>query len=232
MNNIGIIGAMDEEVRQVKAAMNNIQVKTIATMDFYEGKIESKDVIIVQSGIGKVNAAICSQILIDVFQVEGIINTGIAGSLDGRINIGDMVLSVDAIQHDIDVSAFGHDYGKIPRMDSSIFVADEYMLNKAQLACKKVNPEIEVYSGRILSGDQFIQNKNKKAWLESHFNGMCVEMEGASIAHVASLNKVPFLIIRGISDKADESAEMDYDQFEEQAIRRSVKLIMELIPNL
>ena len=232
MNNIGIIGAMDEEVRKVKAAMNNIQVKTIATMEFYKGKIENKDVIVVRSGIGKVNAAICTQILIDVFQVEGIINTGIAGSLDGRINIGDMVLSVDAIQHDIDVSAFGHDYGKIPRMDCSVFVADEDMLNKAQLACKKVNPEIEVYSGRILSGDQFIQNKNKKVWLESHFNGMCVEMEGASIAHVASLNKISFLIIRGISDKADESAEMDYDQFEEQAIKRSVKLIMELIPNL
>ncbi len=232
MNIIGIIGAMDEEVKELQKVMDNTRVKSIATMDFYEGNIKDKNVVVVRSGIGKVNAAICTQILIDKYKVEGIINTGIAGSLEAKIDIGDMVLSSDAMQHDMDVSAFGHDMGKIPRMDTSIFLADVGMLNKAQAICQKVNPDINVHIGRILSGDQFIQDKEKKDWLISHFDGICVEMEGASIAHAAVLNKIPFLIIRAISDKADGGAQMDYYQFEKLAIERTVKLLVELIPNL
>lgn len=232
MDKIGIIGAMDEEVEELKNIMSNTRVQTIATMVFYEGTIGSKEIVVVRSGIGKVNAAICAQILIDKFHVEGIINTGIAGSLDGNIDIGDIVLSKDAIQHDMDVKAFGHEYGKIPRMETSIFEANNDMVDKAEIACRKVNPSTNIYTGRILSGDQFIQDKEKKAWLISNFNGICVEMEGASIAHVAWLNQVPFLIIRAISDKADGSAQMDYYKFEKLAIERTLRLLVELIPSL
>lgn len=232
MGNIGIIGAMEEEVTTLQEVMTDKKVHSIATMDFYEGKIKDKDVVIVRSGIGKVNAAICTQILIDIFMVKRIINTGIAGSLDAKINIGDMVLSSDALQHDVDVRAFGHEYGKIPRMDRWIFEASSEMISKAKTQCKEVNSDIKVYVGRILSGDQFIQDKEKKSWLVSTFKGICVEMEGASIAHVATLNKIPFLIVRAISDKADGSAEMDYYNFEQQAIKRTVKLLISLIPRL
>lgn len=229
MNNIGIIGAMEEEINQIRDLMEQVEVKTIASMDFYNGIIGNKNIIVVRSGIGKVNAAICTQILINQYQVEGIINTGIAGSLKNEINIGDMVLSTDSIQHDVDVRAFGHDYGVIPRMESSIFIADKNMLQTAKDACKRVNPDINVYSGRILSGDQFVQNKEKKIWLTSYFQGLCVEMEGAAIAQAASLNHVPFLIVRAISDKADDSANMDYDKFEAKAIQHSLNLLLEMI---
>lgn len=232
MNKIGIIGAMDEEVCRLKEIMINVKVHKIASMDFYEGEIKTKSVIIVRCGIGKVNAAICSQILIDKFNIEGLINTGIAGSLNAKIDIADMVLSRDAIQHDMNATSFGYKYGEIPRMKNSIFVADADMIEKAHTACLKVNPDINVHVGRVLSGDEFVQDKEKKYWLLSQFGGYCVEMEGAAIAHVASLSSVPFLIIRGVSDKADDSAQMDFDKFEEKAIENSVKLLTEMIPNL
>lgn len=232
MNNIGIIGAMDEEVSQLKEVMKNPKVHKIARMDFYEGLINNKKVIVVRCGIGKVNAAICTQILIDLFKVEGLINTGIAGSLNADIDIGDIVLSKDALQHDMNVKGFGDGYGIIPRMKNSIFEADRAMIEKAEAACRKVNPDINVHIGRILSGDEFVQDKEKKSWLVSQFGGYCVEMEGAAIAHAAYLSKVPFLIIRGISDKADDSAHMDYDKFEAKAIEHSINLLLELIANL
>ena len=165
MNNIGIIGAMEEEVISLQEVMADIKVQTIASMDFYSGLIGDKNVVVVRSGIGKVNAAICSQIMINKFKVEGIINTGIGGSLDANIDIGDIVLSSDALQHDVDVSAFGHEPGKIPRMETSIFKANSNMISKAESACKEVNPNINVHIGRILSGDQFIQDRQKKSWL-------------------------------------------------------------------
>lgn len=232
MNNIGIIGAMDEEVNKLKKIMTNVKIHNLASMEFYEGELNNKNVIVVRSGIGKVNAAICTQILIDKFNVEGLINTGIAGALDAKIDIADMVLSKDALQHDMDATGFGYKYGEIPRMKSSIFVADTDMIEKAHAACIKVNPDINVYIGRILSGDEFVQDKEKKSWLLSQFKGYCVEMEGAAIAHVASLNNVPFLIIRGISDKADDSAQIDYDKFEAKAIENSVRLVLEMLANL
>ncbi len=232
MKNIGIIGAMDEEVIELKKIMKESRVNTIANMDFYEGNIGEKNVIVVRSGIGKVNAAICSQILIDRFNVGKIINTGIAGSLDSKIDIGDIVLSSDAIQHDVDARGFGYELGIIPRMETSTFIADRDMIENAKSACRKINQGINIHVGRVLSGDQFIEDQDKKSWLVSNFAGVCVEMEGAAIAQVASLNDIPFLIIRAISDKADGSAQMDYKKFEKLAIERTIKLLVELIPNL
>lgn len=229
---IGIIGAMDEEVAKVKEQMQDVSVMTKASMDFYKGTVNGHPVVVVRSGIGKVNAAMCAQILVDVYQVEAIINTGIAGSLNAEINIGDIVLSTDTLEHDMDAVAFGYPVGQIPRMDTLSFEADVRLRNVAKQACERVNPEIAVFEGRIVSGDQFISDKAKKQWLVDNFEGYCTEMEGAAIAHVAYLNKVPFLIIRAISDKADDSASVDYPAFEAKAIEHSVNLILELCSQL
>lgn len=229
MKKIGIIGAMDEEVKQLKDKMSGAQVKTKASMDFYSGTIDGKEVVVVRSGIGKVNAAICTQILIDEFQVETVINTGIAGSLKVEINIGDIVLSTDAVQHDMDVTSFGHEYGVIPRMETSTFPADQGLIQLAKKVCEDVNPDIQVYLGRVVSGDQFIDDKAKKNWIASQFKGFCTEMEGAAIAQTAYLNNIPFLIVRAISDKADDSANIDYYDFEAQAINHTVKLMTGII---
>ena len=225
---IGIIGAMDEEVAKIKEQMENVTVFTKASMDFYEGTIVGKKVVVVRSGIGKVNAAMCTQILADRYEVDAIINTGIAGSLNADINIGDIVLSTDTLEHDMDAVAFGYPLGQIPRMDTLSFTADEKLRSVAKKVCEQVNPEISVFEGRIVSGDQFISDKAKKEWLVEQFDGYCTEMEGAAIAHAAYLNGIPFLIIRAISDKADDSASVDYPTFEAQAITHSVKLLLEL----
>ena len=221
---LGIIGAMEVEVEKLRAKMTETEMKTVAGMNFCKGKLEGKDVVIVRSGIGKVNAAMCAQILADVYHADHVINTGIAGSLKAEINIGDIVLSTDALQHDMDARAFGYDPGQIPRVDT-----DEKMLSLAKECCEKVNPEIGVFTGRVVSGDQFISDKEKKKWLTDTFAGYCTEMEGAAIAQVCYFNHIPFLIVRAISDKADDSASMDYPTFEAQAIRHSVNLMAEMI---
>lgn len=229
---IGIIGAMDEEVGKLKEALMDITVDTAAAMDFYKGTYEGKEVVIVRSGIGKVNAGICAQILVDRYQVNAIINTGIAGSLRNEINIGDIVLSVDAIQHDMEAVAFGYAPGVIPRMETSTFKADSKLIAVAKQACAKACPGIGVHEGRVLTGDQFISDKAVKNRLIETFDGYCCEMEGAAIAQAAYLNGVPFLIIRAISDKADDSANMDYPTFEAMAIDNSVKLMKEMLHQL
>ena len=225
---LGIIGAMDEEVAKLKEQMKDVKVMSKAAMDFYEGSLGGKNVVVVRSGIGKVNAAMCTQILVDTYQVDAVINTGIAGSLNANINIGDIVLSTDTLEHDMDAVAFGYPLGQIPRMDTLSFKADEKLRALAKKVCQEVIPEISVFEGRVVSGDQFVSDKKKKAWLVENFDGYCTEMEGAAIAHAAYLNDVPFLIIRAISDKADDSASMDYPTFEAQAIEHSVKLLLEL----
>lgn len=229
---LGIIGAMDEEVAKVKEQMENVQVMEKASMEFFEGTVSGHPVVVVRSGIGKVNAAMCTQILADAYHVDAIINTGIAGSLNADINIGDIVLSTDTLEHDMDAVAFGYPLGQIPRMDTLSFEADAKLRAAAKQACEKVNPEVTVFEGRVVSGDQFISDKDKKQWLVDHFAGYCTEMEGAAIAHAAYLNQIPFLIIRAISDKADDSASVDYPAFEAKAIEHSVKLILELCRQL
>lgn len=229
---LGIIGAMDEEVKQLKEHMTDVAICTKASMDFYSGKLNGKDVVIVRSGIGKVNAAVCSQILADDFKVNALINTGIAGSLRTEINIGDVVLSKDVLHHDVDCVAFGYPLGQVPRMDVLSFEADTKLIELAKKSCEKVNPEIGIFTGRVVSGDQFVSSKEKKNWISQNFNGYCTEMEGVAIAQTAYLNRIPFLIIRAISDKADDSAQMDYPAFESLAIERSVKLMLEMVRNL
>ncbi len=228
---LGIIGAMDEEVIKLKEVMEDVEICSKASMDFYKGKMCGKDVVVVRSGIGKVNAGICTQILVDVYGVDAVINTGIAGSLNAAIDIGDVVLSTDTLQHDMDATGFGYEPGVIPRMETSVFQADENLRNLAKAACQKVNPDIKVFEGRVVSGDQFISDKAKKQYIEENFKGFCTEMEGAAIAQAAYLNNIPFLIIRAISDKADDSATVDYPTFEAKAIENSVKLVKEMVAN-
>lgn len=229
---LGIIGAMDTEVAKLKEVMEDVNITKAASMEFYEGRLNGARAVVVKAGVGKVNAACCTQALIDHFPVSCVINTGIAGSLKAEIDIGDVVLATDAVEHDMDVAALGYAPGKIPDMDVESFEADEKLRKIAKESCEKVNPDISVYEGRVVTGDQFISSKEKKAWLTETFGGCCAEMEGAAIAHAAYLNQIPFLIVRAISDKADDSAQMDYPTFEAKAIEHSVRLIVEMAGRL
>lgn len=232
MNRIGIIGAMELEVEQLKSQMTIDRIVEKASMEFFTGSLNGVDVVIVRSGIGKVNAALCVQILADLFQVTHVINTGVAGSLNPALDIGDILVSTDALHHDMDVTIFGYELGEVPQMGFREFKADAAMVETAVSTCKEVNPDINVRTGRVVSGDQFISSKEVKEKLISVFQGDCAEMEGASIAHGACLNGIPFVIIRAISDKADDSAQMDYPSFESAAARHSARLVARMITKL
>ena len=229
---IGIIGAMEEEVAALKAEMEIEEMLEKASMTFAKGSLCGKDVVVVRSGIGKVNAGICAQILVDMFGVDALINTGVAGSLDADINIGDIVISTDAVQHDMDATTFGDPVGQIPRLDTFSFPADAKLVEAARLANEEVNTDIHTFTGRVVSGDQFIAGNEKKDYLVRTFDGKCAEMEGAAIAQTAYLNKVPYVIIRAISDKADNSAHVDYPEFEKMAIARNIKLVQEMLTSM
>ena len=186
---IGIIGAMDEEVAILKESMEVQDTMERAGMTFVKGIMSGKEVVVVRSGIGKVNMGICAQILIDCFGVDTLINTGIAGSLDARIDIGDMVISTDAVHHDMDATIFGDAIGQVPRMDTRTFPADPHLVELAVKANEKANPQIHTFTGRVASGDQFISSGEVKARIVENFQALCTEMEGAGIAHAAYLNK-------------------------------------------
>ncbi|MDO5292605.1 MAG: 5'-methylthioadenosine/adenosylhomocysteine nucleosidase [bacterium] len=229
---IGIIGAMEIEVTTLKSRMNVERVVTKASMEFNEGTLEGKEVVVVRSGIGKVNAAVCAQILVDVFNVDIIINSGIAGGIHDEIEIGDLVISKDVLHHDMDATGFGYGLGVIPQMECSDFVADQELVELAQEVCKEVDPSITTRVGRIVTGDQFISGIEKKTWLKENFGGYCAEMEGAAIAQVAYLNDTRFVIIRAISDKADSTACEDYPQFEKKAAEHAVALVTGMLRKL
>ncbi len=226
---IGIIGAMEVEVEILKKNMSLKRTVKKASMEFFEGTIEGTDVVVVRSGIAKVNAGICVQILVDLFDVTHVINTGVAGSLDARINIGDIVLSTDACYHDVDATVFGYKKGEVPQLGTASFVADEKLREVAKKAIKTAAADIGVFEGRVCSGDQFISSKEIKENIKKDFDGMCTEMEGAAIAQGCFLNNIPFLIIRAISDKADGSDIVDYPVFEEKAAKDCAALVIELI---
>lgn len=229
MNTIGIIGAMDIEVNELIGKLSDSKTIQKASMTFYDGMLHGTHVVIVRCGVGKVNAGICAQLLVDLFDVTHVINTGIAGSLNAALDIGDIVISDDALYHDMAAGAFGYEPGQVPSMDTFSFKADETMIAKAKASCEKVNPDIHAVVGRIVTGDQFVADKATKERIVTLFNGFCTEMEGCAIAHACYLNKIPFVIIRAISDKADDSASMDYPAFEKQAANHSAALVEDLI---
>lgn len=224
---LGIIGAMTMEVETLVAAMGTPAPKDIAGSLFYEGTLEGLPAVVVQCGVGKVNAALCAQILCTAFSVTHLVNTGIAGSLCADLDIGDLVVSRDAMYHDFDCVHFGYPYGKVPGMDTVAFPADDTMMAYAFSAAEKVNPG-HVKIGRVASGDQFIADSDKKAFIIEKTQALCTEMEGAAIAQTAYRNKVPFVILRSISDKADHSAEMDYPTFETLSAHRCAQVTQKM----
>lgn len=232
MKKIGIIGAMELEVEALKSKLVDTKILTKAQMEFCEGELDGVHVVVVRSGVGKVNAALCVQILVDLFEVTHVINTGIAGSLNAELDIGDILISVDAIQHDFDVRIFGYALGELASMGIREFKADAAMAKLALETCAEVNPDIHAKLGRVVSGDQFICDAAVKEDLIREFQADCAEMEGAAIAHGAYLNNIPFVVVRAISDKADGSAEMDYPTFEREAALHSAKLVEALVARI
>ena len=224
---LGIIGAMSVEVEALKAKMENTDVQIHAGSEYYAGMLEGIPAVVVQCGVGKVNAALCAQILCSIYGVSHLVNTGIAGSLDAQLDICDLVVSEDAMYHDFTVTAFGYPYGKVPGMDVIAFPADPAMIKLAYAAAEAVNPG-HTKVGRVASGDQFVCDKAVKDGIIANTQALCTEMEGAAIAHTAYRNGVPFVILRAISDKADGSAEMDYPAFETLAAHRCAEVTCHL----
>ncbi|MDY3766996.1 MAG: 5'-methylthioadenosine/adenosylhomocysteine nucleosidase [Lachnospiraceae bacterium] len=225
MKKTGIIGAMEIEVEGLKKAMQVHRTVEKARMTFLEGTLCGQDVVIVRSGVGKVNAAVCTQILADEFGVDLIINTGVAGSLKSEIDIEDIVIATDVMHHDVDATLFGYQPGEVPQLGVVSFHADDDISRIAAQVSRDVNPEIKVFRGRIVSGDQFIFDTEIKQRIKNTFEGFCTEMEGAAIAQTAWLNGIPFVIIRAISDKAGDSEQMDYPVFEARAAADSLRLV-------
>ena len=231
MKKLGIIGAMQVEVETLVEALTEKESLKKAGRTYYTGKLDGLDVVVVQCGVGKVNAAICAQTLCDHFGVTHLVNTGIAGSLNAQLDIGDLVISTDAMYHDFDCVHFGYEMGRVPGMDVTGFPADAEMIRLALAAAEAVHPG-HCRQGRIASGDLFVAEKATKEAIICKTQSLCTEMEGAAIAHTAYLNDVPFVIIRAISDKADDSAQMDYPTFEAQAARHCAGVTLALAKNL
>ena len=219
MVKLGIIGAMSIEVESLKNSMENLITTKQTGMEFYEGTLDGLSCVVVECGVGKVNAALCVQILCDRFGVTHIVNTGVAGSLCNDLDIGDLVISRDVMYHDFDCSPMGYAIGQVPRMPVLRFPADETLQKFALEAVAEVYPD-HCLTGTVASGDQFVSNPNVKERIIANTNALCTEMEGAAIAHAAYRNGVPFVVIRAISDKADDSAQMDYPSFEVMAADR------------
>ncbi|WP_332634615.1 5'-methylthioadenosine/adenosylhomocysteine nucleosidase [Halalkalibacter flavus] len=229
---IGIIGAMNEEIERMKSEMNVISTHTIATVTFYEGTMHEQDIILCKSGVGKVNAALTTQILIDKFAISHLLFTGVAGAVDESLDVGDLVISTSAMQHDLDVTALGFKKGQIPYFDgSSDFQADEELGRIAVRAAETLTKR-HIVQGRIVSGDQFIADNEYVTSLREEFTAACVEMEGASVAQVAVMNDVPFVIIRSMSDKANGEASINFQEFTELASEQSHLLVSNIVKML
>ena len=213
---IGIIGAMQMEVDALQAAMESPASETVSGITFVTGRIGKHDIVAAQCGIGKVFAAMCAQTLCDRFGVTHLVNTGIAGSLDNELDIGDVVVSRDVMQHDFDCFHFGYPMCKIPGLDVVAFPADEKLIAMAFDASEALKPG-HTKIGRVATGDQFVASQEMKDRIIERTGANCTEMEGGAIAQAAYVNGVPFVILRAISDKADHSAEMDYPSFERMA---------------
>ncbi|MBK5244168.1 MAG: 5'-methylthioadenosine/adenosylhomocysteine nucleosidase [Eubacteriaceae bacterium] len=224
---IGIIAAMENEVRDVKAVMED-SIKIIhGGMTFIKGKLHQKEVVVVKSGIGKVNAAICTQILIDLFKAKAIINVGVAGAVHPDLEVGDIVISEDSCQYDMDARAFGHPWGEIPNMDITFFKADQTLIKLAEKAASDLNVAYRL--GRVMTADLGVDSNELKEKLRAEFGGLCVEMEGAAVGQVAFVNQVPYLVIRSISDKADGNLKEDYKNNLESSIKNGVAMVLAII---
>lgn len=228
---VGIIGAMQEEVRLLQQRLQEAAVQHHAGMMFYTGRLHGRQVVCVKSGVGKVNAAVCTQVLIARFGAEAILFTGVAGALDPSLEIGDIVISSSSMQHDMDATPLGFARGEIPYQEVYDFPSDSGLIRLAEQACGRVYPG-RCRIGKVLSGDQFIADRDAVKWMHEALNGTCVEMEGAAVAQVCHLYGIPHVIIRSMSDKADGSAHVNFEEFKGEAAEKSIAIINEMIQNL
>ena len=228
---IGIIGAMDSEVDTLFSRMTSKEKINVNNLVFYKGKLFDKDVVIVKCGIGKINAALCTQLLILHFKVSKVINTGIAGAVGEGLKIYDFVVSTEAVYHDFDATFFGYKLGQVPGMPEA-YSADPSLIKVAVSAFEHTDfsKELKIVKGRNASGDQFISGAEKKSFIISNFHPQCVEMEGCAIAHTCYANNVPFVIIRCMSDTADDSVKETYS--EATASRLSSTFLLEVIKEI
>lgn len=240
MLKVGIIGAMQVEVDRLVQSMKGATESSVAGLIFYEGEINGVKAIAVKSGIGKVNAALCAHTLALRFSVTHVINTGIAGAMAAGLNVEDFVVSSDAMYYDMDAHGFGYPVGVIPQMEESDFKASDELINAVERAflsmqeangTRKVSCEAEhkLIRGRIASGDQFVSEKSVKEKIKAICDPACVEMEGAGIAQACYLNKVPFVIVRCMSDKADDGEEATYAFNERRCAEHSAALVMKAV---
>lgn len=234
MNRIGIIGAMENEVRTLIKMMDIEKTVDKVSLKFYIGKLEQKEIVLVQCGIGKVNAALCAQILISEFNVDAVVNTGVAGAIHSSLDVNDIVISTEAIQYDVDATAFGYKKGQIPQMDNSVFKADERLIKAAYESSleQAKGQNFKIVKGRVATGDIFISSQELKNELQNDFKAYCGEMEGGAIAHACTLNNIPFVIIRAMSDKADGSADVTYDEFVDKAAENSKDIVLKMLKAL
>lgn len=230
---IGIIGAMDSEVRILCEKLSGKEIIEFQGLKFNKGILDGKEVVVVKSGIGKVNAALCAQLLIIKFGAEKVINTGIAGATGAGLGIFDFVVSTATVYHDFDCAFFGYEAGQIPGMAKE-FSADASMVESTLKAFGETefSKKHKMVKGLIASGDQFISSGEKKDYIKNTFNPLCVEMEGSAIAHACTLNKTPFVIIRCMSDMADDSAEATYNFNEDECAEMCSKLILNIIAKI
>jgi len=225
---IGIIGAMDEEIKLFKQDMQEVLETAKAGITYYSGTFGGKEIVLCKSGVGKVNASVCTQVLIDQFQVTAVVFTGVAGALNPRLEIGDIVVSSECMHHDMDATALGFRKGEIPFAAHSVFRADNRLVELADAASKSV-VEGKTVIGRILSGDQFVADRGLVQELHEELSGDCTEMEGAAVAQVCDMNQIPFVIIRSMSDKADGSAHVNFTEFTHLASERSYQIVARMV---
>lgn len=230
---IGIIGAMDIEVELLQNAMRaegSTETLTVASMECIQGTLSGMPVVVAQCDVGMVNAAAFTQMLIDRFEIGGVVNTGVAGSLDATIDIGDIVVASDAVNHVMDVGNLGYAPGQTPGLSTLAFPADAAYRAAAMQAAAELG--VSACEGRVASGDRFVRDEADKDRIRDSFDASCCEMEGAAIAQVCWLNHVPFAIVRAISDKADGTDYIDYPTFEEQAAKTCAELVVRMMGKL
>ena len=224
MKHIGIIAAMDEEVDSIKKLMSDINIRNIYELEFILGTIHSKNVVLVKCGVGKVNASRTTQILIDNFDLEYVINVGTAGGLSENIEIGDVVIAEKLVQHDFDITAGGHEKGYVSNI-GKYFNCDQNLIKKSKEIIDNMNQNFKAVTGLIATGDIFVQDIKVKERIKEEFNADCAEMEGAAIAQVCELDEIPFIVIRSISDKPNGNNNIDFEQYLELACERYSKFI-------
>lgn len=231
MEQIGIIAAMDEEMSAVKARMKDVSEKVVYEKIFFTGRLAGRDCVLVECGIGKVNAARTTQLMIDYFHVSHIINVGTAGALNYELNYLDIIISTSCVQFDFDLTIFGRKQGELPGLGRYI-EASPYLINILSAAVHEIDDSHRIVKGIIATGDQFINDPDKKKKMYEVFQAECDEMEGAAIAQTAHLCRVPFVIIRSITDKPNNREVVDFYSYLEKASIRCAKFLEKALPRI